>query len=155
MIDNKSRIRELMYGNEGAVVLADDISRIVSYYLNDHAKPGDTKAALETLSQYITKVLDVVTILDPEVLAVANPEKETTTEEPPCSPRMPLTAEEVEAAANPAKKDNGQKKDKYYFNEKGELVIPGGDSETARRVLAAQRYMKVAEAVLREVESGN
>ena len=59
MIDNKSRIRELMYANEGAVVLADDISRIIGYYLDDHAKPGDTKAAFET-----TKMVFIQTFFD-------------------------------------------------------------------------------------------
>lgn len=75
-------------------------------------------------------------------------------DDPHRNPVFPMTAEEVEAAANPAKKDNGRK-DNYYFNEKGELVIPGGDSETARQILAALRYKKAVAAALGEVESGN
>lgn len=75
-------------------------------------------------------------------------------DDPHRNPVFPMTAEEVEAVANPdKKKDNGQKKNNYYFNEKGELVIPGGDSETARQVLAALRCKKAAAAALRELES--
>lgn len=50
-------------------------------------------------------------------------------EEPQCSPRMPLTAKEVEAAANPAKKDNGPK-DNFYYNLRGERVNLDTDRET-------------------------
>lgn len=64
MNDKKSQVRSLMYANEGAVVLADDISRIIGYYLDDHAKPGDTKAAFETLSKYIEKAQAALRIVE-------------------------------------------------------------------------------------------
>lgn len=64
------------------------------------------------------------------------------------------SAEETTAVDSPeTKKDNGRKKDNYYYNEKGELVIPGGDSETARQILSALRCKKAAAAALQELES--
>lgn len=64
MNDKKSQVRSLMYANDGAVVLADDISRIIGYYLDDHAKAGDTKAALEALSKYTEKVQAALRIVE-------------------------------------------------------------------------------------------
>ena len=66
MIDKKSQIRKLMYSNEGAVVLAGDIARIVDFYLDDHAKKGDTKDALEALSKYVEKVQAVLKFIEGE-----------------------------------------------------------------------------------------
>lgn len=127
-MDKKNQVSRLMYADGGANVLADRISEIVCYYLEDHAKAGDAKAILQKLSLYITKVVEVASILK--------------------------SAEETTAVDSPeTKKDNGRKKDNYYFNEKGELVIPGGDSETARQILSALRCKKAAAAALQELES--
>ena len=85
------------------------------------------KAELEALSKYVEKVQAAMKIMK--------------------------SAEEATAVVNPeTEKGNGLKKDNYY-NEKGELVIPGGDSETASQILAALRCKKAAPAALQELES--
>lgn len=85
------------------------------------------KAELEALSKYAEKVQAAMKIMK--------------------------SAEEATAVVNPeTEKGNGLKKDNYY-NEKGELVIPGGDSETASQILAALRCKKAAAAALQELES--
>lgn len=86
------------------------------------------KAELEALSKYTEKVQAAMKIMK--------------------------SAEEATAVVNPeTEKGNGLKKDNYYYNEKGELVIPGGDSETARQILSALRCKKAAAAALQELES--
>ncbi len=86
------------------------------------------KAELEALSKYAEKVQAAMKIMK--------------------------SAEEATAVVNPeTEKGNGLKKDNYYYNEKGELVIPGGDSETASQILAALRCKKAAAAALQELES--
>ena len=63
-MDKKNQVSRLMYAEDGANALSDRISEIVCYYLEDHAKPGDTKAAFETLSKYIEKVQAALRIVE-------------------------------------------------------------------------------------------
>lgn len=65
-MDKKNRVSSLMYADGGANALADRISEIVCYYLDDHAKAGDTKAALEALARYTEKVQAALKIIEEE-----------------------------------------------------------------------------------------
>ena len=65
-MSKKNQVSSLMYADDGANALSERISEIVCYYLDDHAKAGDTKAALDALSKYVEKVQAALKIIEKE-----------------------------------------------------------------------------------------